>query len=141
MKNAIFAASLPFVLAACTIIPNDAAGPVSLSAPSERAPPSNLAWAALGQRVPVDGPQVTPLELLEDSRCPANVQCVWAGQVRIRAVVHTGTGDSVRELTSGKPEQVADGTLELVEVRPAKSSEAAIAHDDYRFGFRFMGGL
>ncbi len=135
MKNAIFAASLPFVLAACTIIP---AGPAD---PSEPAPASNLAWAALGQRVPVDGPQVTPLELLEDSRCPANVQCVWAGQVRIRAVVHMGTGDTVRELTGGKPEQIADGTLELVEVRPAKSSEAASAPDDYRFGFRFMGGL
>ena len=153
MKNAILAASLPFVLAACTIIPAGSAGPASPASPespasplvpatpSEPAPNSSLAWAALGQRVAVDGPQVTPLELLEDSRCPANVTCVWAGQVRIRTVVHVGTSDSVRELISGKPEQVADGTLELVEIRPVKTSEAAIAPDDYRFGFRFIGGL
>ncbi len=133
MKNAIFAASLPFALTACAVIPAPPA------APAESGPA--LAWAALGQRADVGGPAVTPLEVLEDSRCPSDVQCVWAGQVRIRAVIHLGSGDSMRELISGKPEQVADGTLELVDVHPANTSEAAIAHGDYRFGFRFMGGL
>jgi hypothetical protein len=33
-----------------------------------------------------------------------------------------------------------NGMLELVTVRPAKTSEAAIAPGDYRFGFRFSGG-
>lgn len=84
---------------------------------------------------------MTPLEVLEDSRCPADVQCVWAGQVRIRATIHLGAGDTNAELTTGKPIALADGTLELVEVKPATSSNAAIAPGDYRFGFRFMGGL
>jgi hypothetical protein len=133
MNKAIIAASLPFALAACAVIP---AAPGNPSEPAQ-----TLAWAALGQRVYVDGPSVTPLEVLEDSRCPADVKCVWAGQVRIRATIHLGSGDTVRELTSGKPEQVADGTLELVEVQPATHSTKPIAPGDYRFGFRFMGGL
>lgn len=133
MKQATLLASLPLALAAYAVIPANPADPAE--------PEPTLAWAALGQRVHVDGPSVTPLEVLEDSRCPADVQCVWAGQVRIRATIHLGSGDTIAELTSGKPMAVADGTVELVEVRPATSSKTAIAPGDYRFGFRFMGGL
>lgn len=102
-----------------------------------------LTYAGLGQTVRVDGPRVTPLEVLEDSRCPMNARCVWAGQVRVRVRIESGTGGIV-ELTSGKPVNVADGTLELVEVRPDKvagSGNGAVTPTDYRFGLRFMGGL
>lgn len=102
-----------------------------------------IARAALGQTVAVDGPKVTPLAVLEDSRCPMNARCVWAGQVRLKVRVHLGAGDQIRELTSGKPVQVADGTLELVEVLPDRvaGEGQALNPKDYRFGFRFMGGL
>lgn len=102
---------------------------------------SGLVYARIGQTVTVGGPRVTPLALLEDSRCPQGVQCVWAGQVRINARVATGSSSSVREMTSGKPVAVADGTLTLIDVQPAKRNESTIAPGDYRFGFRFDGGL
>ena len=104
-------------------------------------PDNGLTYARIGQTAYIDGPRVTPLEVLEDSRCPAQVQCVWAGRVRIRARIDLGSGSQTRELTLGKPEQVADGSLELVEVAPAKSKEGAIPPRDYRFGLRFMGGI
>lgn len=97
--------------------------------------------AHLGETVAVGGPRVTPLKLLEDSRCPAGVQCVWAGQVRISVRIDLGSGSETRDLTSGKPERVADGTLELVEVTPAKKAGLPIYPEDYRFGFKFAGGL
>lgn len=108
-----------------------------------RAHGDGIARAALGQTVAVDGPKVTPLEVLEDSRCPMNARCVWAGQVRLKVRVHLGAGDQERELTSHKPVQVADGSLELVEVQPDRVAGEGEALDpkDYRFGFRFMGGL
>ncbi|WP_379487672.1 hypothetical protein [Novosphingobium soli] len=100
-----------------------------------------LAYAALGQTVRVEGPLVTPLEVLEDSRCPMNARCVWAGQVRLRVRIESGRG-GVLELTSGKPATVADGTLELVDVRPDKMAGSGNAVDPsaYRFGLRFSGG-
>ena len=101
----------------------------------------SLIYARLGQTVYVDGPKVTPLEVLEDSRCPAQVRCVWAGRLRISARIDLGSGSETRELTMGKPEQVADGSLELVEATPARSAKAAIPPGNYRFGFRFMGGI
>lgn len=139
-----------FALAGCTIIPP--AEPQSAPLPpqeqtndaptGEQAP---LTYAALGQSVYVDGPRVMPLEVLEDSRCPMNARCVWAGQVRLRIRIDLGSGSTTREIASGKPLQVADGSLELVEVRPDRvaggESGGVIDPGTYRFGFRFMGGL
>lgn len=99
-----------------------------------------IARARIAQRVFVDGPQVTPLDVLEDSRCPQGVQCVWAGRLRLRVAVHLGSGDSIHEVTLGQPIHVADGNLTLVEALPARSQSKPTETKDYRFGFRFMGG-
>ena len=128
-------AVMAMALAGCT-----ATMPPSM--PVEQA--EGLARAALGQTVGVGGPKVTPLTVLEDSRCPMNARCVWAGRVRLSVRVDLGSGARVLELTQGVQVPVADGTLELVEVLPDKvagEGKPAIAPADYRFGFRFMGGL
>lgn len=119
-------------LGGCKLVP-----PANPPAP----PADGLTWARLGQTVNVGGPRVTPLRVIEDSRCPVNVQCVWAGQVRLSVRIETGAGATTRELTSGKPEPVADGSLTLTAVEPATRSDATIAPDSYRFGFRFDGGI
>ena len=87
------------------------------------------------------GPTVTPLKLVEDSRCPQGVQCVWAGRVVVNATISTPTMKLNRDLTLGEPVPVADGTLTLTEVRPARGKDTALAPADYRFGFRFDGGI
>lgn len=104
-------------------------------------PTDGIARAKLHQRVYVDGPAVTPLEVLEDSRCSKGVQCVWAGQLRLSVRVHLGARDELHELTLGKPVHVADGSLELVEALPHPVASEQIKPASYRFGFRFMGGI
>jgi hypothetical protein len=100
-----------------------------------------LTTARFGQTVSVDGPRVTPIRLLTDSRCPMEARCVWAGELRILARVRTGSGSSLREFTLGKPIPVADGALELASAMPPRSVQRPIRMRDYRFGFRFAGGL
>lgn len=90
--------------------------------------------APFGEIANLDGIAVRPLELVEDSRCPASVQCVWAGRVRIRAEL---IGDGIRELTLGDPAAVGGGTLTLVDVRPGKRTPEAISRRTYQFTFRF----
>ena len=102
---------------------------------------TGLVYARMGETVRSGGPTVTPITLIEDSRCPRGVQCVWAGRVRISATISTPTMKLTRELTLGEPFAVADGTLTLAEVQPVKRKDAAIRPRDYRFGFRFDGGL
>jgi hypothetical protein len=117
-----FALLAPLALASC----------ITVYPPDEPAPGA-LAWARFGESVAVGPVRLTPLTLLEDSRCPQGVQCVWAGRVRITARV----GDTPRELTLGQPASVPGGAVTLVEVAPAKSKAATIPARDYRFGFRF----
>jgi len=104
-------------------------------------PNDGLARARLGETVYVDGPRVTPLTVLEDSRCPKGVQCVWAGRLRISARIDLGSGSQTRELTLGKPESIADGSLELVSATPHRVAGQPLDPKSYHFAFRFMGGL
>lgn len=97
---------------------------------------------ALGQKAYVDGPLVQPVEVLEDSRCPMNARCVWAGRVRVKMVWIRGNGQKqLFEATLGEPVQLADGQFTLESVRPEKMTNVTIKPGDYRFSFRFAGGL
>ena len=106
-----------------------------------RADEDGSVTARLGQTVNVGGPRVTPLAVLEDSRCPMEARCVWAGRLRLSLRVTTGAGSSVREIASDKPLQIADGQLEIVNVMPPRSVRGPIRTGDYRFSFKFSGGF
>lgn len=95
----------------------------------------------LGQAARLDGPTVKPVEVLEDSRCPSNAQCVWAGQVRLKMLWLRPSGDEPFALTLGKPTPIADGAITLTSVNPAKATARALKPSDYRFSFSFAGGI
>ena len=97
---------------------------------------------ALGQRAMVDGPIVQPVEVLEDSRCPMNARCVWAGRIRVKMIWIRGNGEKQPfEVTLGEETQLADGKFTLESVRPDKRTDVELKPADYRFTFRFAGGL
>ncbi|WP_284734488.1 hypothetical protein [Sphingosinicella terrae] len=125
MKAAI-ALFAPCLLSACaaTTASNGIEGPVGL-----------------GEIAYVDGPRVRPDRLVEDSRCPIDAQCVWAGRVVLRATVIGGSWSRPVDLILGEPVQVADGMLTLVAVAPERRSEAAVRPEQLRFTFAFQGGL
>ena len=120
MKRTPFLALL--ALAACAAVPVIPAGPT----------------ASIGEIASVAGITVRPIELLEDSRCPASVQCVWAGQVRVLADLTRADGaHQQRDLTLGKPQNIDWGMLTLVDVQPPKLAPGNTDRRDYRFTFRF----
>lgn len=129
MKIAL-ALAAPLALAAC-------ATPVE----APPVPQDGIARAGLGERVYADGPYVTPLEVLEDSRCPMNARCIWAGRTRISIRIDLGSRSETREIATDTPIQVADGQLSLVEVQPDRMAGEQADPEQYRFGFRFAGGL
>lgn len=103
--------------------------------------PVSDATAAFGETAAIDGIRVRPLSLIEDSRCPAEVTCVWAGRVVIRAEISGGNWRTDHELTLGQPIPIADGELTLASAKPAKRKPVPIEPRDYRFIFTFEGGL
>jgi len=113
------------------------AGCITVYPPDEAPAASGAATAGFGQTARVGRLRVTPLTLLEDSRCPRAVSCVWAGQVRITARVAEGERTATRELTSGKPVAVGSGMLVLEAVAPsAPVAGQKLALSAYRFTFR-----
>lgn len=95
----------------------------------------------LGQVAFVDGPRVRPDQVIEDSRCPIDVVCVWAGRVVLRATVFGGSWSKTVDLTLGTPVPVADGMLTLVAVEPARRRNDRTGPQHLRFTFAFEGGL
>jgi hypothetical protein len=83
------------------------------------------------------GVQITPLEVVEDSRCPADVQCIQAGTVRVRAsVIPRGSAqaeDVMFEL--GVPMTVGTDQVTLVAAAPEAREGIRIAPGDYTFTF------
>jgi len=116
---------LALALAACATVPPASAGPTS----------------AFGQAAYVKGLNVRPIKIIEDSRCPINAVCVWAGRVVVRSDVRGGSWHKILDLELGKPQQIADGALTLVSVQPSKLAGAETDPRAYRFTFDFQGGL
>ena len=96
--------------------------------------------AGLGQTALAGSLRVRPLSVVEDSRCPINALCVWAGRIVVRSEITGGSWRETRDLELGKSQRIADGTIALVAVEPSK-----LAGPDkpkpYRFTYDFQGGL
>lgn len=95
----------------------------------------------IGQTAVIGGPRVRPDRVVEDSRCPIGVTCVWPGRVVLRATVSGGSWSKPMDLILGVPADVADGKLTLVSVTPARKKGETARSIPSRFAFKFQGGL
>jgi hypothetical protein len=82
------------------------------------------------------GIKIIPLAVLEDSRCPVDVQCIQAGTVRIQALLTSGMGEATQTFELRKPVTTEAEIVELVEVRPESHSETPIDAFGYTFIFK-----
>lgn len=77
---------------------------------------------------------VTPLEVVEDSRCPRSVQCIQAGTVRVRVRVTSGIGTSEQVIALGGTMTTEAESVTLTAVSPYPDL-TDISPEDYRFTF------
>jgi hypothetical protein len=98
---------------------------------------------ALGQAANVGGPVIRPVRVLEDSRCPINARCIRAGDVRVLIQLIQPRKNELVEVSLTKPAQIADGQLTLTDVTPNRgmTNSPGPKPGDYRFSFKFDGGL
>ncbi|MBA4354300.1 MAG: hypothetical protein C0409_06370 [Novosphingobium sp.] len=94
--------------------------------------PASDGFARLGQSTRIAALNVRPEAVIEDSRCPMNARCIWAGRVVIEASVWQGGVPERRQFTLGDP--AADGLM-LDTVEPGRTTDGPIAPKDYRFHF------
>jgi hypothetical protein len=93
-------------------------------------------------RIAGTGQTVTFESVAEDSRCPADVVCVWAGNARVRLRVgEAGRDTTVAVNTSIEPRaiQVGKVKLELKDVTPVPHAGSKTPADSYRVTLRATG--
>jgi hypothetical protein len=89
----------------------------------------------LGGRVTGLNLTLNPREVVSDSRCAEDVQCIWAGTVEVRTVVETNVSQEEHVFTLNEPRTIDAFTVTLVEVRPEKKSDVTIPTSSYWFVF------
>lgn len=96
----------------------------------------------LNETVRIAGSWITPKEVVEDSRCPKDVQCIQAGTVRVRAdVTPRGSDQSEPVLFElGVRMTVGQDQITLIDVSPAPQSGSQINGDHYIFTFSVIKG-
>ena len=96
--------------------------------------------ARIGQAVQVSpGVSVEPLRVIEDSRCPQDVSCVWAGRFVLTARVRDHGRVQTVKLTLGQPAIIGRGRLTLDQVSPERSAKGVNTRR-YRFGISYAPG-
>jgi hypothetical protein len=88
------------------------------------------------------GVNINPVSVEEDSRCPADVQCIQAGTVRVQAMV-TARGETTTQPVTFElnvPMTVGLDQVTLVAVEPQTHSDSQIAEGDYVFSFAITKG-
>jgi hypothetical protein len=119
----------PVLLSACAVLPAPDTTP---------ALPSGTP-AALGQKVRVGDLTVTPTAVVEDSRCPINARCVWAGRLVVRTRID-GQADGARwsdtaELRLGETYGTHGKVIALVSAEPGKTTDRETRAEYYRFTY------
>jgi hypothetical protein len=80
--------------------------------------------------------EVRFVSVSEDSRCPTDVTCVWAGEVTLKVALKARSEDAEREVKEGASTTFGGRELTVVRVRPQPVSTKKIAADEYRATFR-----
>ena len=119
------AAFFALALAGCTTTPPASTGPT----------------AGLGQFASGNGIKIRPIAVIEDSRCPAEVRCVWEGRLKVRARMNGPGWTQIRDFELGVPQAVDQYRITLITAEPQKQVGADIDPRSYRFTFDFQGGL
>lgn len=90
----------------------------------------------IGQGASAFGVKVTPLEVLEDSRCPANANCVQMGRIRVRATIESAMGISTNTFEIDTAITTEGEEVTLTRVEPASQAGVRIEAGEYVFYFR-----
>lgn len=113
-------------LAACGAAPARESQSVELGAQFTLAPAATAS-------VENAGLEVTFVAVTDDSRCPRDVTCIWAGEVKVQLEIHASMKDASQpEILEGGSTVAGGYRVTLVRVAPQPISTARIAPQDYR---------
>ncbi len=133
MKNMMLLSVLALGLLVFSCDKNEINGPANF----ELGEAFELPWQGTGD-CECGSLSVTFADVIEDSRCPTGVECVWQGRAVVKLAVGLPTGDTSVLLTSqaGDAKLARDTVggyiIELLEVAPYPVHTEPIEEEEYR---------
>jgi hypothetical protein len=122
--------ALVAALSACALVPD---------APNvDGIPLPQGSRVALDQPVKVGSVVLTPKAVVEDSRCPINARCVWAGRLVVTTRIDGAGWRETTNVTLGEPYGTHGVVIALVSGEPAPEAGKTIAPADYRFTYELQ---
>ncbi len=112
-------------LTGCTVARTQETTAVDLGAEITLAPGATASVAG-------EGVSVRFIGVTEDSRCPVDVTCIWAGEVKIQFAVRVSKVDSQMTIREGDSAVTGVYRVTLLRVEPRPASTGRVAPDDYR---------
>jgi putative hemolysin len=91
--------------------------------------------AVLNQKILNGGIYITPLQVVSDSRCPADVECIWAGEILIKVKLEKNGISKEIELKEGGTVTFEGNNISLASVNP-KNKATSSTIQDYQFTFK-----
>jgi hypothetical protein len=91
--------------------------------------------AMLGQPTRVGQLVVTPMKVVEDSRCPMNARCVWAGRAIVATRIDGAGWRETSNLELGKSYATHGTSVQLVSAQPEKMAGQEPPAQPYLLGF------
>ncbi len=96
--------------------------------------------AKIDEKIFNKGVYITPKQVISDSRCPKDVQCIWAGELKVRVLLRnsgiTNPVEKELDITMGTPAMFDGKTVTLSNAEPAPDSKVSIEPSDYIFEFQ-----
>ncbi|HRH20890.1 MAG TPA: hypothetical protein PLE81_09680 [Brevundimonas sp.] len=98
--------------------------------------------AGLDEAVRLSNLRIIPLEVVEDSRCPTDVDCVWAGRLVVRVMIQSSAFPTRTEsMELGRGIALEDArSLTITAAEPDRVSGVAVRPSDYRLTFTLGPG-
>ncbi|MBI5134266.1 MAG: hypothetical protein HZA81_02685 [Candidatus Taylorbacteria bacterium] len=95
----------------------------------------------LGETAAFRGITFRPTSIIEDSRCPQDVQCIQAGTVRVNVESELDSGVTRQDAIGLNATSTIDTfRISLVRAEPATSAGKTIPNSDYRLTFEVRQG-
>ena len=117
-------------LAGCEVTDNS-----SLQSVSGYSVASEGTYVPLGQSVRLHTATITPLEVIEDSRCPSDVQCAYEGRLRLRVEVTNAAKTETDVIEFAEHASYYGLGYILADVTPWPRTTNEMRDENYRFRF------
>ncbi len=96
-----------------------------------------LGEVGVGKSVFINGVRVTLNKIVQDSRCPVDVQCIQAGWVTANVTLRSDTDNETRDIASNVASVAFDSfKISIENIKPSRIAGLALEPESYLITFR-----